>query len=609
MGGPWEDYQKTESGPWEDYAVSTPQIAPMAPQAEQPKGFFSKVNDSLVKRGVNIADDLKPKGNESMIDTLVRTPGRTLRTVGQTAGLVNDVIGHGISSVASAVTPDSLKDVLTDAGKSILKTDFGKKLISGAQSVEEAYKILEQKYPYAVKNAEAIANIGGLVGGGVIAKTAGKEVAPTMKAAKDLAQEVATKATLKSPDYYDKAIDIIIENGIKKGIRPSVVGKSNAGQVKAYYDKAKTAVKDIIEASPGKMPETLEEMSNAVRTTKAKLYEGYHGMAETAENAGSMVPLTGIRRELLSVIDEPNIRNTIKEAAGKVLKDIDSYDEFITPTKAEELLASFNAETKGFWKNPNPNSTQQAVMTERTAHNLRKTIDGAIENYRGPGYQDLKKRYGALTTIEKEVTDRATVDARKNLKGFFDITDVATSSAFIHGLMTMNPSVIVPAAGGWAAKNWIKKINDPNRIIKGMFGDAEKLMKRKEMAMGKQKPDMSGDVSGIRPTPEALPMPERGFTMKGEPYGDDVINASFTSRTRPLLEQPRVDETKLLPAGQGFAYRDVAPSSAYSTELAKQLLPLLQRKALPAGQGFTLSNPISEEEIIKKILELRGMSD
>jgi hypothetical protein len=52
--------------------------------------------------------------------------------------------------------------------------------------------------------------------------------------------------------------------------------------------------------------------------------------------------------------------------------------------------------------------------------------------------------------------------------------------------------------------------------------------------------------------------PGQGFELQGTPYlSDDIIDAQFTSRTRPIgelpaLDMPRRDATLALPQGQGF---------------------------------------------------------
>jgi hypothetical protein len=56
----------------------------------------------------------------------------------------------------------------------------------------------------------------------------------------------------------------------------------------------------------------------------------------------------------------------------------------------------------------------------------------------------------------------------------------------------------------------------------------------------------------------------QGFSLSGEPYTPEVIDAIFTAKSRPIPERPtldipRRDATLELPPGQGFVVRDKPP--------------------------------------------------
>jgi hypothetical protein len=440
-----------------------------------------------------------------------------------------------------------VKEGLVSGAKAVgdVLPDFVK---SGASAVGNAYNQFSSSFPEATQDIKDVLYVATAV-----------PIGKTAKYGADLTGDALTLAKIKSPAKIDRLIDEAIDFGIKKGIKPSIIGKRNSGMVDQYYNNARTAVKDIVETSPvDKLPRSLEDFSNTVRETKRQLYDQYHGMALAAGEEGAMVELAPIRNELQAIIDGKNILGDTKAAAQRLLENISSYDAKITPSVAEDLIASFNSKTKGFFKNPDFHSAGDALLTERTAKNLRRSVDDTIEGYQGPGYQDLKKRYGAQTAIEKEVTDRATVDARKNLKGFFDLTDVVTSQEFIYGLATMNPAHIAAAAAGKSVKNYIKHVNDPNRIITDMFSTVGKLQAVKNNApsmktgLGQKAYDsLYGtkpvpDPSGVRPPPLALPMPERGTVLSSQytpPLNADPglmskADEMIFSRTRPPMALP-----------------------------------------------------------------------
>jgi hypothetical protein len=145
------------------------------------------------------------------------------------------------------------------------------------------------------------------------------------------------------------------------------------------------------------------------------------------------------------------------------------------------------------------------------ANNIRTSLDNVITNATGEGYSALKKVYGSLKSIEKDVAHRSIVDARKNVKGLIDFTDIFSAGDIISGIATMNPAQIAKGGFQKAIATVYKKLNDPNRTIKKMFQGAEKYIQRKETPFtpksytGKAVQSMKGkggmsiqDVSGGR---------------------------------------------------------------------------------------------------------------
>ena len=112
---------------------------------------------------------------------------------------------------------------------------------------------------------------------------------------------------------------------------------------------------------------------------------------------------------------------------------------------------------------------------------MRRSLDNAIENATGAGYSDLKKAYGSLKSIERDVNRRSVVDARKNTKGLIDFTDVFTHTTAVHGILSLNPAIVGASVAGKGTKMLYKLKTDPNRIVKNMFTETEKLMKKKGM--------------------------------------------------------------------------------------------------------------------------------
>lgn len=277
----------------------------------------------------------------------------------------------------------------------------------------------------------------------------------------------------------DSAISKAVKEGMSKGVKPTVVGKGDAGKVQKFFERSEDAVLNIIENSEGVLPKTLEDFSQAIHRTKKIEHNVSSTLALEAGQEGAGVSLAPMRADLESIINQPNVVQSAKDAAQNVLNEIAAFDVVITPSVAEDLLATFNAKNNSFWKNPNFNAATEAVTTERFSNQLRAATDRVIKEYRGPGWQESRRRYGALRSIEKQVTDRATVDLRKNTKGFFDLADIASASKFATAIAKWDPAFAASGVAIQAAKRAIKLVNDPNRKIKTMFSDVNRLKNAK----------------------------------------------------------------------------------------------------------------------------------
>lgn len=305
----------------------------------------------------------------------------------------------------------------------------------------------------------------------------------------------------------DEKITEAIRTGISKAIRPSVQGKGNAPQVERYYQKAESAVKDIIRNDPTKIPKNLQEFSESVKSTKETLYSKYHSMAKEAGQKGVEVDLEPVISEMRAIGGSPELIRANPTEAQRLLQLASLWERMptkVSPIEAEKLIANFNQQSKAYWTSPNPGSIHSSANSERIARVLRRQTDEMVSTYEGPGWQDFRDRYGALTSIEKEVTNRSVVDSRKNIKGFFDLTDVFSTGKFVKGLLKLEPVTIAESAAMRLAKWGIKKVNDPNRIVRNMFSDVAGYME-------KLPPEQIQAFQRMKELPEpAMQMPMQG---------------------------------------------------------------------------------------------------
>lgn len=347
---------------------------------------------------------------------------------------------------------------------------------------------------------------GGGMGGGIARTAFPDNVYADM--AGQLMGSLGGAATIKpaqTATQLEQKTGQIIDKGISKGVKPSVSGKGEFGQMELYQQRAQDAVKTIISNKNNlqltdetgqivsKLPENLREFSQAIQQTKRSVFAQYDAMAGKAQTVGVKVDLQPIANELKVISSDPvlksispNVANYASERARLLQSNAPSQPlsgmvgnappppPTWTATQTQDAIAHLNNSLEAFYKNPSYENASKAAIDAMVANRLRKNLDTAIEGVSGKGYQELKNKYGSLSAIEKDVAHRAVVDARKNIKGFFDLTDIFSGAEVVRGIVGMNPSAVAAGVAANRIKAIWKHMVDPNNIVKGMFSNAEK---------------------------------------------------------------------------------------------------------------------------------------
>ena len=480
-------------------ASGTPKQAPVSATETtgKPKepGLLSRLNDALVKRGINIADELTPRSpDESIGQSIVKAPERALRVTGQAAGFLGDLIGEGAKSLYKTVMPDDAQTAIKETGKDILQTDIGKAGLEAVKTGMDTYSQFKVENPNAAKDLEAVVNIGTMFPIGKATQLTGAATKEGALVAKDL----ASWAVRKTPQSIDKAISNIVKSNVTKAVKTSTSGKATWPLVEGYFKSAEGAVKDIIENKnnlkftnaigeevTGVLPKTRAEFASAIHDTKGKIFDEYNSMQKAAGKKGASIDLEPIATELDSVINDKTLMADIDGRAiiehtkkqQKFLRDAKSF----TPEEAQKWIARANDKLDTFYKNKGTyQEGSKAGVDASVASMIRKAEDAIIGATEGPGYQALKNRYGSLSGLEAGVNKTAFADMGKiKAPNFFDIT---SGTALVHGLFSMNPAVIGPA-GFMEIMNQVRRnMQNPDRYVKKMFTEVEKLMKQKSHA-------------------------------------------------------------------------------------------------------------------------------
>jgi hypothetical protein len=271
-----------------------------------------------------------------------------------------------------------------------------------------------------------------------------------------------------------------------RAAKPAAGSIKAAGGREPYYDKTENAIQSIVEnrsnlhfadadgnVISGQLPKSLDQFSDAIDQTKQQIFKKYDDMAKQAGMFGATVDLRSIVPELNKIATDqvvidfhPEVAKYATDKANILLSRGGYYAE-----DAQRAIQNLNTSLKAFYRNPTYDMAGRANVDAMIANRLRGLLDDTVENFVGPGYQDLKNQYGALKAIENDVKNRSAVVSRQEKGGGIlgRISDVASASEVIRGLVTLRPEAV---ARGVLQKGWeqiVKHRRDPNRAVMKLF--------------------------------------------------------------------------------------------------------------------------------------------
>jgi hypothetical protein len=487
----------------------------------------------LQERGGTIIEEAKKGfGLESITSPDVNIPhlGRLRgfraknRITGQVLAGLGDIAGEGLKAVASAVTPEAVKetakDFLKDVGSGV---DFimsapeeqleggeiaTKRGLESLQGGFETYQELKSQNPEIAKDIESFFNIALNFPVAFGAKTVGKETF-------DIVGDVANIAGKKTVQQLDNQIEQEVKRGILKGIKPSGVGKTTFQQRKKFTDKSRNAVENIIAEKNnlrfidddgleilGKIPENLDEMSQSISQTKASVFSDINKKLTLAGQAEVKGSVNGLLDNLNKMknngtfqrLAPDNIRNRVDELITKYegFKDVG-----LDVAEIQNDIAFINKGTDAFWKNPTFESSKIASLEEAVARDLRKSLDDAVSSVTDGSVQDLKNAYGSLSTIEKDVANAFLREAKGRGGGIIsEFGNVFSSTAALQGILTARPSLTLAAGLGKIAVDINKLSKSSDNLVKKMFKNVDELITKRDNAGFNPKSKLGGNLKG-----------------------------------------------------------------------------------------------------------------
>jgi len=464
--------------------------APVAAETTTNTNWLKAIPDFLsgkVKERAAKTEELtKQPESRGFIDTLLGAssiiPRNVLRTAGQAAGLVGDVVGGAAIAAGKAILPKSIEDKITNTVQSIAKSKT-------AQEANKLYSDFKAKYPEATKDLEAGLNVLSLVPAGKGGAILGKEVGAVAQDVKSIAKTVLPESGLNTSKIISE---------YKTAIKPSVTGKGTLQQVKNYDNAIVDSVDSIVKnkanlsfvdesgnVMKGELPKTVEEFSQAVDSTKKEIFKAYDELAKKSGETGGKVYLGKLIPDLDEIINNKSLQIAKPEAAkyASELKNrlayetIDNADGTITQklrpaldtSTIQDVISHYNNSLSSFYRNPSYDAASRASIDALVVNKLRTLLDETIAKSQGDGYSILKKKYGSLKQVEKDVIKRGQVIARQNAKGLIDFTDIGSGASAVYAITNMNPQVLAASIAAKGIKAYLKWRNSPDRAIKSMF--------------------------------------------------------------------------------------------------------------------------------------------
>lgn len=374
-------------------------------------------------------------------------------------------------------------------------------------------------------------------------------------------------------------VEGVVDEAIMKIARPSVAKGRTMSAINQYKRQAATAVKSILRNrgnlgltdeignAADRLPQSLEDMSQAINTTKKNTFRQYDVIAKQAGEKGITIDLEPLAQEYLKVADNEAVRKVSPEMANWALKEANKYsNQKVSPSVAQDMIELFNQELKAFYRNPTMQTARKAAADAAAVAKLRMVTDQGINSAAGgPAYQALKNEYGSLRAIEDDINRRLMVHSRQSGNKPFGmaLADVFAKGDMLQGILTMSPEHMAAGGAKEAVIQWIKRMHNPDRMVKKMFEKADEAVR-----IGKS----SIDLPRVKPQPrlgvnqQPIIKPQQGAPALPAP---GVNQAAMSDPALGAMRERQVIEEMKQKLGAGI-----------NPGMTEQRLPDLHQKAL-----------------------------
>jgi hypothetical protein len=490
-----EAFQYASQNPTSDFAKNLESLASsgaldvdakkfgidLSPFKAKPEGFVDKTVADLKKRGSNIVDEFGSTATDmnkldvtsptSIVKTQVRPLETILRTAGQVAGGVNDIIGNAISSAI----PDSVKD----KASAIFDTPQGQQALGAIGKGMEAYNSWAKENPNLSKDLESVLNVASVIPvakGGSMAVKAGldtveagvKATRPvrdmTVGLASDVLKKGKSKATdlakgvdgatlsevISSPEVHpfvtaNPANVKAVEEALKQGFEPKDV--KFMASIQDADKEAIKKMKDLAEKASGNL--RIQERpidivgENGIKTLKdiqnINAKAGAEVDATARALAGQVVDTSNLSEQALKLLADSGIKITMKQNGANVLdfsKSIFKKTPAITKTIERALSDLPNLSSDAYDLHKFKKSLDEVVNFGTAGEGLSGKAEGMLKQIRGIADDTLDNTFADYNKANTDFRKtRELLDEAHSLVG--KKTDFLTTNAKLDFGQTM----------------------------------------------------------------------------------------------------------------------------------------------------------------------------
>jgi hypothetical protein len=433
--------------------------------------LVSKLTERISTAGKNRLSNVKDSfsRSSSMFDVTGQGPQETaLQVAGQGAGLVNDVIGAGMSAVGEGlnkIKPGLTGDIAKSAANAIipgsshavdiLKTPVGQQGLEKIKGGMEMYSSWRKENPRAAADLEGVVNIAGLLptgkAGEIGIKAVGEGAEAAAKAAKGIA-ETGFKTTQRATEKVMKKVGTPAPTPLKAAGEilqgeTDDVARGVKGLSTLDTEGVKT-FKDLGVKIKSKITELARQVDDDLNLDETKTI--LDNLGTSAKTKAGTVVTTNPVKTALGQLEELYIK-TGDAVGAQDIKELLQTAKASGLTKAEvnDIARLYGQEfgEKAFSKMGDPLTSVNAQMYENTRKSLKevaragiggeaaKSADAAMSTLYDT-QRMVKKNIEAVNKLQQRIRERGLLEKiGHGVAKYGDLLTGGTVRGFIGGLL------------------------------------------------------------------------------------------------------------------------------------------------------------------------------